>query len=110
MSAAATVAPASAIANAVARPIPAPAPVTNTTLSCKIDMSFLPHRLSRTRHNRVGPAIVARPPRKREDFDARQHSRDPDRHRDQGAWRARGAGAGNPPGSRTQTGRSIDPD
>src|SRR5215471_9123351 len=39
MSATATLAPPSAIASAVARPIPAPAPVTSTTLSCKIGIN-----------------------------------------------------------------------
>src|SRR4051794_1518470 len=42
ISVAATEAPDSAMARAVARPIPVPAPVTSTTLSCKIDMSSLP--------------------------------------------------------------------
>lgn len=41
---------------------------------------------------------------------ARQHSRDPDRHRDQGARRARDADAGDPRGARAQGGRGVDPD
>jgi hypothetical protein len=59
MSAAATVAPTSAIASAVARPIPAPAPVTNTILSCKIDMFFLPRFLDAAANTRR--QITSRP-------------------------------------------------
>src|SRR5215831_8774199 len=110
MSAAATLAPASPIARAVARPIPAPAPVTNTTLSSRIGMSVLPHMRSRARDNRVGAAIVAKPLRQREDFNARQYPRYPDRRRDKGARRAGSAGPGDPPGSGAEIWRSLDPD
>src|SRR5437899_7852175 len=58
MSAAATVAPTSAIASAVARPIPAPAPVTNTTLSCKIAIPSLPPFLDLAAIHAAGPVAV----------------------------------------------------
>jgi hypothetical protein len=43
----------------VARPIPAPAPVTNTILSCKIDMFFLPRFLDAAANTRR--QITSRP-------------------------------------------------